>query len=90
MSLLLYFAHHILMHYRHAELINNKKDVLMVISHPQRIFEGRDSELLAIREIKPGKWLVVAYRELINDGFVITAYSTRRLQSLTKRRQLWP
>ncbi len=74
----------------HPELINNKKDVLMVVSQPERIFEGRDGELLAIREIEPSRWLVVAYRELIDDGFIITAYSTRRLQSLTKRRQLWP
>jgi hypothetical protein len=62
----------------------------MVVSQPERIFEGRDGELLAIREIEPSRWLVVAYRELIDDGFIITAYSTHRLQSLTKRRQLWP
>lgn len=74
----------------HPELINKKTEVLMVISQPERIFEGGNGELLAIRELEPGKWLVVAYRELIDDGFIITAYSTRRLQSLTKRRQLWP
>ncbi len=74
----------------HPELINNKKDVLMVVSQPKRIFEGRDGELLAVQEIEPSKWLVVAYREFIDDGFIITAYSTRRLQSLIKRRQLWP
>lgn len=74
----------------HPELINSQPDLLMVISHPQRIFEGYDGELLAIREIEIGKWLVVVYRELIDDGFVITAYLTRRFQSLTKRRQIWP
>lgn len=74
----------------HPEVAEMKEDVLKTISHPQRIFEGRDGELLAIREIEPGKGLVVAYRELIDDGFIITAYSTRRLQSLTKRKQLWP
>ncbi len=74
----------------HPELITSKTDVLMVISNPQRILEGGNGELLAIREIELGKWLVVVYRELIKDGFIITAYFTRRLQSLAKRRQLWP
>lgn len=74
----------------HPELTNNKKDVLAVISQPEQIFQGRDGELLAMKEIEPNKWLVVAYRELKNDGFVITAYSTRRIQSVIKRTQLWP
>ena len=34
--------------------------------------------------------MVVVYRELLNDGFIITAYLTRRLRSLAKRKQLWP
>lgn len=74
----------------HIELVNSKADVLMVISNPQRIFEGSNSELLAIQESEPGKWLVVVYKELTDDGFIITAYFTRRLKSLTQRRQLWP
>jgi hypothetical protein len=47
-------------------------------------------ELLAAREIDAGKWLVVVYRELGHDGFVITAFLTRRLASLERRKQLWP
>jgi hypothetical protein len=35
------------------------------------------------------KYLIVVYRELLDDGFIITAYLTRRLRSLTKREQLW-
>jgi len=67
-----------------------KEDALKTISHPQRIFEGGAGELLAIREIELEKWLVVVYRELIEDGFIITAYVTTRFRSLTKRRQIWP
>ena len=74
----------------HPELTNNKQHVLAVISQPEQIFQGRDGELLAMKEIEPNKWLVVAYRELKNDGFVITAYSTRRIQSVIRRTQLWP
>jgi hypothetical protein len=51
----------------HIELVNSKTDVLMVISNPQRIFEGSNGELLAIRESEPGKWLVVVYRTYLRS-----------------------
>ena len=73
----------------HPEVADNKADVLKTVSHPERILEGSSGELLAVREVEPGKWLVVAYREQMNDGFIITAYLTRRLRSLNKRRQIW-
>ena len=34
--------------------------------------------------------MVVVYRELKDDGFIITAFVTRRVRSLAKRKQLWP
>ncbi len=74
----------------HAELISYQSQVLMTIENPDKILEGNQNELLAIKEIITGKYLVVVYRELVNDGFIITAYLTRRLRSLTKRKQLWP
>lgn len=80
--------HHILED--HPELVDSKTEVLEVVSNPECIFEGKDGELLAIRETRKGKWLVVAYRELTEDGFIITAFFTRRRQYLSKRRQLWP
>jgi hypothetical protein len=65
-------------------------DVLETVSNPERIFEGNSGELFAIRQLEPGKWLVVVYREAEHDGFVITAFLTRRVRSLERRRQLWP
>ncbi|MFA7242215.1 MAG: hypothetical protein WC091_19055 [Sulfuricellaceae bacterium] len=47
-------------------------------------------ECLAIQEVEKGKWLVVVYREQGSDGFVITAFLTRRIRSLDGRKQLWP
>ena len=47
-------------------------------------------KLLGIREIEKGKFLVVVYRELNNDGFIITAFLTRRIKSLNRRKQIWP
>jgi hypothetical protein len=54
------------------------------------VLAGNAGELLAVREIEPGKWLVVIYRELADDGFIITALFTRRIQWLEKREQKWP
>jgi hypothetical protein len=34
--------------------------------------------------------LLVVYRETGHDGFVITAFLTRRTKSLERRTQLWP
>lgn len=75
---------------KHPELTDQQSELLQAISQPQRILEGSNDELLAIREFTPGKYLVVAYREFEDDGFIVTAYLTRRIRSLNKRRQLWP
>jgi hypothetical protein len=39
-----------------------------------------------------GKWLVVIYKEHeeLQDGFVITAFLTKRMRSLERRVQIWP
>ncbi len=52
--------------------------------------DGGEGELLAVRCQDSGKWLVVVYRELDSDGFIITAYLTGREASLTRKRQIWP
>ncbi len=74
----------------HGELASMRSEVLETVSQPERILKGGDGELLALREREPGKFLVVVYRELVDDGFVITAFLTRRVRSLAKRKQLWP
>jgi hypothetical protein len=60
------------------------------MGQPERILLGGDGERLAIRELGEGKHLVVVYREQADDGFIITAFLTRRVRSLEKRRQVWP
>jgi hypothetical protein len=74
----------------HCELAGLREEVLEAISRPDRILAGVEGESLAVREIESGKWLVVVYRETVGDGFVITAFLTRRHRSLDKRQQLWP
>ena len=75
---------------RHADLDGKQSEVLAAISDPARILAGDGGELLALRQLEVEKWLFVAYRELVDDGFIITAYPTRRLNSLNRRQQLWP
>jgi hypothetical protein len=62
----------------HEELIASKADVLLTITAPKRVLLGGAGELLAVREVGSGKWMVVVYRENNEqDGFVITAFLTR-------------
>jgi hypothetical protein len=74
----------------HGELAGLRLEVLEAIAEPARVLEGREGELLAVHELEPGKDLVAVYRELEQDGFVITAFVTRRRAALDRRRQLWP
>jgi hypothetical protein len=74
----------------HCELAGLREELLETIARPDRVLAGVEEERLAVREIESGKWLVVVYRETVGDGFVITAFLTRRHRSLDKRQQLWP
>ncbi len=74
----------------HAELAGMRLDVLEAVQQPSRILAGEEGELLAVREQEVGKYLVVVYRELEGDGFIITAFITRRAATLDRRKQLWP
>ncbi|HEY3412302.1 MAG TPA: hypothetical protein VGM51_04485 [Armatimonadota bacterium] len=64
--------------------------MLEAVSEPMRVLAGTEGERLAVREVEPGKWIVIVYRETGEDGFVITAFLTRRTGYLDKRKQLWP
>lgn len=74
----------------HGELSGLLAEVMETIRNPERILAGGMGELLAIREIQPGKYLAVVYREEAGDGFLITAFLTRRIRSMNRRKQLWP
>jgi len=73
----------------HCELAGLRAEVLETVAEPTRVLAGGAGERLAVREIEAGKALVV-YREARTDGFIITAFLTRRLAALNRRRQLWP
>ena len=74
----------------HCELAGMRLEVPEAVASPSRILVGGADELLAVGETIGGKHLVVVYRELIDDGFIITAFITSKTKSLKRRNQLWP
>ena len=75
----------------HGELAALQHEVLQAVAEPDRVLAGGDGELLAVRTLLPGKWLIVVYREITKeDGFIITAFLTRRSRPLDRRLQKWP
>lgn len=65
---------------QHPELESLRHEVLVTVERPHKVFAGSRGELLAIREIEPGKYLVVVYKENSeSDGFVITAFLTEKI-----------
>ena len=73
----------------HSELAGMRFEVLETVALPTRVYKALSAELFAIREIESGKFLVAIYRELESDGFIITAYLTRRVKSLESRDLVW-
>lgn len=75
----------------HSEMAGYYFDVLETVGEPEAIYEGKAGELLATREVEPGKYVVVVYKELgQKDGFIITAFLTRRIEQVQRRTQRWP
>ncbi len=74
----------------HSEMAGYYFDVLETLENPEVIYEGNAGECLAVREVESSKYLVVAYREMsAENGFVITAFLTRRKRQLERRQILW-
>jgi hypothetical protein len=73
----------------HCELAGLRLEVIETVKSPSRILMGGKDELLAVRELSADKHLVVVYRELQSDGFVVTAFVTSKTRSLNRRTQVW-
>ncbi len=72
----------------HDELAGYHDDVLAVVEDPEWITRGHGGSLIAWRSYGRRGFLCVHYRELADDdGFVITAYLTRRPK---KDHKVWP
>ena len=70
----------------HPDLAGERGDILAAIRSPDLVQEGDFETLLAAKR-GDDIYLVVVYRELSpSDGFVVTAYRTRRLR---QRNVVW-
>ena len=72
----------------HDELAGMVDEVLRAIEDPDFIIRGWTDELLAVRKIND-RYLVVVYKELENDGFIITSFITKKVDRLLRRGIVW-
>lgn len=74
----------------HSEMAGYYFDVLETIEEPKAIYGGKSEELVALKEIETEKYMVVIYKEISKeDGFVITAFLTKRVKEIERRTKLW-
>ena len=75
----------------HSEMAGYYFEVLECIEEPKAIYKGKSDEYIATREIETDKYIVVIYKEIgRKDGFIITAFLTRRENQFERREKLWP
>jgi hypothetical protein len=64
----------------HDDLAGYYDDVLYTIEDPDYIIEGYRKALIALKKVTKSKFLAVVNREVSKeDGFVITAYFTSKI-----------
>ncbi|MEA1945431.1 MAG: hypothetical protein U9N07_08935 [Euryarchaeota archaeon] len=73
----------------HDDMAGYHFDVLETVAKPTWVFRGDEDELWAVKLISERKAMLVIYKEEQNDGFIITAFFTTKIQKLAKRRILW-
>jgi len=80
----------------HPEFRENEEypgEVKKAIEKPDYLVKGWAGELLALRwcDIAPGapKYICVVYREIRNEGFIITSFFISRYGKLLKRGIIW-
>lgn len=75
----------------HSEMAGYYFEVLETVGEPDAVYEGKVGELLATKEIEPGKHRVVVFKEISqDDGFIITAFLTGRIKQIQRRIRRWP
>jgi hypothetical protein len=77
---------------QHPEMDGQRERILETIADPDQVQSGDYGVLLALRRYRRttlgDKYLTVAYREAsADDGFVLTAYLTRRPSA--RRESVW-
>jgi len=73
----------------HPELAGRTYQLLETISNPEFVVKGKRGEQIAARKIDH-RYLVVAYREEDNQGFIITSFLTSKIHQIQQRPRIWP
>ena len=77
----------------HPEMADYYYEILETIENPLTIYVGNSGELIALSDQQPdtNKHIIVVYRENTdeNDGFVITAFISNKLNYLNKQEVVW-
>ena len=74
----------------HSEMAGYYFEVLETVQEPKTVYKGKAGEFLAVKEIDPQKYIVIIYKEVSeDDGFVITAFLTRRIKQIERKKKLW-
>jgi len=75
----------------HPEMAGYYFDILETITDPVAVFLGNMEEYLAVKEVESGKFLVAVYKETASDdGFIITAFLTRNIERVERKKIVWP
>jgi len=72
-----------------SEMAGYYFEVLETLTEPEIIYEGKTGEYIAAKEIEEGKYILVVYKEVNEDGFVITAFLTKQRKQLKRRKMIW-
>ena len=73
----------------HDDLAGFYDEIVDILEYPEYIVKGYKNALIALRQIKEGKYLCVVYKEVNDeDGFVITAYFSSKIV-LAREKIIW-
>ena len=80
---------------QHPEMEAYQTAILDVVASPDRVLDGNNGQLIAVRSVSQQKWLLLIYREIeaqgaIVDGVIVTAIFTQRPRYREGKKQLWP
>lgn len=72
---------------QHPEMEAYQTVILNAVASPDRVLDGNNGQLIAVRSVSRQKWLLVVYREIeaqgaIVDGFIVTAFFNQHLRYL--------
>lgn len=75
----------------HPEIADYYYEILETIENPEIIYEGTNNAQIAVSSFLKtiNKFVVVVYKENIDDGFIITAYFSNKQQEFQKKKILW-